>query len=82
MAKYANGNRSQAISDRSGMAFPYGEMVTEWNGSFVHISEFEAKTATLYTVGEIENPSEGTSVLKTTTLVLGYCIQKRQLPCG
>ena len=43
MAKYANGNRSQAISDRSGMAFPYGEMVTEWNGSFVHISEFEAK---------------------------------------
>ena len=29
MAKYANGNRSQAISDRSGMAFPYGEMVTE-----------------------------------------------------
>ena len=43
MAKYANGNRSQAISDRSGMAFPYGELVTEWNGSFVHISEFEAK---------------------------------------
>jgi len=43
MAKYANGNRSQAISDRSGQAFPYGEMVTEWNGSFVHISEFEAK---------------------------------------
>ena len=43
MAKYANGNRSQAISDRSGMAFPYQEMVTEWNGSFVHISEFEEK---------------------------------------
>lgn len=43
MAKYANGNRSQAISDRSGMAFPYTEMVTEWNGSFVHISEFETK---------------------------------------
>ena len=46
MAKYANGNRSQAISDRSGMAFPYGEMVTEWNGSFVHKSEFEAKHPT------------------------------------
>ena len=43
MAKYANGNRSQAISDRSGQAFPYQEMVTEWNGSFVHISEFEEK---------------------------------------
>ena len=43
MAKYANGTRSKAISDRSGQAFPYQEMVTEWNGSFVHISEFEEK---------------------------------------
>jgi hypothetical protein len=43
MAKYANGNRSLAISDRSGQAFPYGEMITEWNGSFVHISEYEPK---------------------------------------
>ena len=43
MAKYANGNRSLAISDRSGQAFPYQEMVTEWNGSFVHISEYEPK---------------------------------------
>ena len=25
------------------MEFPYKEMVTEWNGSFVHISEFESK---------------------------------------
>jgi len=43
MAKYATGKRSQAISDRSGMAFPYREMVKEWNGSFVHVSEFEPK---------------------------------------
>ena len=43
MAKYASGKRSQAISDRSGMAFPYTEMVKEWNGSLVHISEFEPK---------------------------------------
>ena len=43
MAKYAIGKRSQAISDRSGMAFPYKEMVKEWNGSLVHISEFEPK---------------------------------------
>ena len=43
MAKYATGKRSQAISDRSGMAFPYTEMVKEWNGSFVHNSEFEPK---------------------------------------
>ena len=43
MAKYATGKRSQAISDRSGMAFPYNEMVKEWNGSLVHYSEFEPK---------------------------------------
>ena len=40
---FARGKRSLAISDRSGQAFPYIEMVKEWNGSLVHISEFEAK---------------------------------------
>ena len=40
---YARGKRSQAISDRSGMAFPYNEMVKEWNGMLVHISEYEPK---------------------------------------
>jgi len=40
---YASGKRSKAISDRSGMEFPYKEMVTEWNGSVVHISEYEPK---------------------------------------
>ena len=40
---YASGKKSQAVSDRSGQAFPYTEMVKEWNGSLVHISEFEAK---------------------------------------
>ncbi len=43
MAKLSRGKYSQAISDRSGMAFPYTEMVKEWDGSFVHVSEFEAK---------------------------------------
>ena len=43
MPNFATGKKSKAISDRSGMAFPYTEMVKEWNGSFVHISEFEAK---------------------------------------
>ena len=43
MAKYATGNKSQAISDRSGQAFPYNEMVKEWNGHFVHKSEYEEK---------------------------------------
>ena len=40
---YASGKRSQAISDRSGQAFPYKEMVKEWNGSLDHISEYEPK---------------------------------------
>ena len=40
---YAKGKYAKAISDRSGMEFPYNEMVKEWNGSFVHKSEYEAK---------------------------------------
>ena len=40
---HATGKYSKAISDRSGREFPYKEMVKEWNGSFVHSSEFEAK---------------------------------------
>ena len=40
---FAKGKRSMAISDRSGMAFPYREMVREWNGFLVHYSEYEPK---------------------------------------
>ena len=40
---FARGKRSMAISDRSGMAFPYREMVKEWNGFLVHYSEYEPK---------------------------------------
>ena len=43
MGKYASGKFALRISDRSGMAFPYNEMVQEWNGSWVHVTEFEAK---------------------------------------
>ena len=43
MAKTATGKYAKAISDRSGLEFPYNQMVTEWNGSFVHKSEFEPK---------------------------------------
>ena len=43
MPKYASGKFALRISDRSGMAFPYNEMVKEWNGSTVHTSEFERK---------------------------------------
>ena len=43
MGKYATGKYAKAISDRSGMEFPYKEMVREWNGSFVHFTEYEPK---------------------------------------
>ena len=39
----ATGKYAKAISDRSGLEFPYKEMVREWNGSLVHKSEFESK---------------------------------------
>ena len=39
----ARGKYAKAISDRSGMEFPYNEMVKEWNGHFVHKSEYEEK---------------------------------------
>ena len=40
---YASGKHAYAISDRSGLRFPYSEMVREWNGSLVHTSEYEPK---------------------------------------
>ena len=43
MGVFARGKEALAISDRSGMRFPYTEMVREWNGSLVHYSEYEAK---------------------------------------
>lgn len=43
MTTFATGKKSWAVSDRSGQRFRYDEMVTEWNGLFVHISEYEPK---------------------------------------
>jgi len=39
----SSGKFAKFISDRSGLEFPYSEMVIEWNGARVHISEFERK---------------------------------------
>ena len=44
MAKFSSGKYAQFISDRSGFAFPYQEMVVEWTGARVHTSEFEPKS--------------------------------------
>lgn len=51
---FARGKHAKFISDRSGMAFPYSERIREWNGSIVHVSEFESKHP------QLEPPSVGT----------------------
>ena len=43
MGVFARGKNALSISDRSGLRFPYTEMIREWNGSLVHYSEYEAK---------------------------------------
>ena len=43
MGKFASGKHAIAISDRSGLRFPYQEMVKEWNGMWVHYTEYESK---------------------------------------
>ena len=40
---FVKGKYAKAISDRSGMEFPYNEMIREWNGMLVHRSEYEAR---------------------------------------
>ncbi len=53
---FSRGKHSKAISDRSGMAFPYSEMVKEWNGMLVHISEYESKQPQLDVEGKGSDP--------------------------
>jgi len=53
---FSRGKHSKAISDRSGMAFPYSEMVKEWNGMLVHVSEYESKQPQLDVEGRDGDP--------------------------
>ena len=43
MGNLSKGRYALFISDRSGLAYPYREMVREWNGARVHTSEYEPK---------------------------------------
>ena len=43
MGNLSKGRYALFISDRSGLAYPYREMVKEWNGARVHTSEYEPK---------------------------------------
>ena len=56
MSNFAKGKHALAISDRSGMQFPYKEMRKEWNGAFVHSSEFEPKHPQLQPRARINDP--------------------------
>ena len=56
MSNLSRGKFAQFISDRSGMAFPYKEMVVEWNGARVHTSEFEPKQPQLEPKPTVADP--------------------------
>jgi len=64
MSRYATGKYAKAISARSGMEFPYREMVREWNGAFVHFTEFEPKQPQLEPK---PNGADGVALLNTRT---------------
>ena len=56
MSNLSRGRFAQFISDRSGMAFPYKEMVVEWNGARVNTSEFEPKQPQLEPKPTVADP--------------------------
>ena len=45
---YASGSKAWGISDRSGRRYRLKDMRKEWNGAFVHISEYEPKQPQLF----------------------------------
>ena len=56
MGNLSRGKYAYMISDRSGQRFPYQEMVQEWNGSWVHTSEYEAKQPQLEPSPAVADP--------------------------
>ena len=64
MGNTARGKHALFISDRSGLAYPYTEMVKEWNGARVHTSEYEPKQPQLEPK---PNGADGVSLLNTRT---------------
>ena len=74
-ARFSQGKYSLAISDRDGQAYPYPEMVKEWTGAWVHISEFEPKSPQLelkVTGGDpqaLQHPRSARTEFATTSLL-------------
>ena len=75
---FARGKRSLAISDRSGMQFPYVEMKREWNGSFVHFSEYEPKHPQLDPRHHKADP-QGLKNARSDTVPGGGCLVQLDL---
>ena len=75
---FARGKRSLSISDRSGMQFPYVEMKREWNGSFVHFSEYEPKQPQLDPRHHKADP-QGLKNARSDTVPGGGCLVELDL---
>jgi len=56
MAKFASGKNSWAISDRSGVRYPYRVMKREWNGLLVGPDEYEPKHPQLGPFRKVVDP--------------------------
>jgi len=75
---FARGKRSLAISDRSGQQFPYVEMKREWNGSFVHYTEYEPKQPQLDPRHHKADP-QGLKNARSDTVPGGGCLVQLDL---
>ena len=75
---FSRGKRSLAISDRSGMQFPYVEMKREWNGSWVHYSEYEPKQPQLDPRHHKADP-QGLKNARSDTVPGGGCLVQLDL---
>ena len=57
--KYARGKYARAISDRSGLEYPYNEMVREWTGALVQLllqllEEYQIKLQILFLAHSVQ----------------------------
>ena len=71
MPRYSSGKFAYRISDRDGQAYPYNEMVQEWTGAWVHISEYEPKSPLL---NPINHPTDAQSLQHAKPQVVSVTI--------
>ena len=81
MGNLSKGRYAFFISDRSGLAYPYREMVKEWNGARVHTSEYEPKQPQLEPKPYTADP-QGLPHPKTAILHLNHNCSHRRCHIG